>query len=91
MPVNTYSPSFRSHSVNIPIPNIAPQPVNIIAPQPIQPILPFTQHVSPLSHSSYIPITPQPSHSRHTSSYRTSLKISLPNTKDIPLLMGKHD
>ena len=83
-PVNTYSPSFHPHSVSLPIPNIA-------APQPLQPIFPFTQHLSPSLNSSYIPHTSQSNHSRHSSSSRASLKISLPNTKDIPLLTGKHD
>jgi hypothetical protein len=89
LPTIASSPSLCPNS----IPPIAPQHNNILAPQPVQPILPlqFNQHSAPLTRSAYIPNTPRSNHSEHNISSRTILKFSLPSTKDIPLLTGKHD
>ena len=87
LPTATYFSPPRPPSVRFP----TPQPVNIAAPQPVHPIFPFTQHTPPLMNPEYLALSPQSTHSQRSSASRTILKISLPNTKDIPLLTGKHD
>jgi Reverse transcriptase (RNA-dependent DNA polymerase) len=94
LPNNTvHSPSPRPQSARLPTPNIIHQPNNIIAPQPVYPTLPLplNPQFSPSSESSHISSSSHSSRSQHISSSRATLKFSLPSTKDIPLLTGKHD
>ena len=82
-------------------PHISPQPNNIITPhitpQLIHPIsLTFNQNPSYASHNSspahsHISCNSNSTHSLYDNSSRTTMKFSLPNTKDIPLLTGKHN
>jgi hypothetical protein len=92
LPINTPSTSICPHSVCLPSPVIHSQPNNIITPQPVHPIpLNFNQNFSPPTTSSYIPHTSNSNHSQCNYSSRSTMNFSLPTTKDIPLLMGKHD
>ena len=82
-------PSPRSNRLQTPIP--APQPANVAAPQPYRPVFPFNQNFSPLPASNYFSIASDSNHSQRSSAPKNILKITLPSTKDIPLLTGKHD
>ena len=89
---------FSPQIINSPLPRVPHLPRNLehhtptpnIAHQPVHPILPLN-----LANSPAVPyFFPSPSsvYSHHSSSsLPTLLKISLPSTKDIPLLTGKHD
>jgi Reverse transcriptase (RNA-dependent DNA polymerase) len=86
LPIIAPSPSLRPQSIHPPAPILEPQPNNnILAPQPVHPIpIPqFAQNFSP--HTSVSTL------SQHNISSRATVKFSLPSTKDIPLLTGKHD
>ena len=86
LPTAAYTSTFPAH-VQTPI---APfQPVNVIVPQPLHPVYPLNQNFSPSNASNFVPLTPASTH--RSSAPKPTLKISLPSTKDIPLLTGKHD
>ena len=75
-----HSPIQSYHSPHIPAPHIAPQP-----------FLPYNYNFASATNSASLPNTPGSLRSHHSSPSSTPLKISLPSTKDIPLLTGKHD
>ena len=78
------SPAISHHSAHLPAPNLV-QPV---------PFLLFTHNAFPLTNNNFFPDSPASNNSHHNPSSHSSpsvLKLSLPSTKDIPLLTGKHD
>jgi hypothetical protein len=88
LPTTTYLP--RPNSIRLPTPIPATQPANIFAPQPVHLNLQFLSDSSPLMNSNHLSQTSYSSGSRQNIISQSTLKFSLPNTKDIPLLTGKH-
>jgi hypothetical protein len=89
LPTTIYSPCPNSICLPTPIP--ATQAANIFSPQPVDPNLQFPSDSSPLMNSNHLSQTSYSSGSHQNIISQSTLKFSLPNTKDIPLLTGEHN
>ena len=87
LPNATYFSPARPPSTYLPAQNTVPQPVQ---PAPMRPFFPFNQNFSPIN-SNFLPSPTRSNHSQNNHSSQNILKISLPSTKDLPLLTGKHN